>query len=480
MKNIKTLYKPLILLFFATLLVVGCEDSIEGINTDPLAATNISANLLMPQVLVAGLSANRTVELNSMNMHSQSWSATVGFGVFANPERYNISANTTNNVWVGQYTTALRNLQQIRILTERNNPEALNIIGQAKVLEAFAYLNLTQIFGDVPFSEALNVAEFTNPNFDSQEQILRGIPTLLDEALENLAADTDIIESADLVYNGNRQSWVRFANSLKLKCLMLIANVDATSVQSQIQSVANQPLILDSSQDAVLNYTDSPGNENPIWKTIDQFGGGVNTFWGGGIPLIDIMNANDDPRRATYFDTNDDGDYVGQVQGVFSTTGVSTISLNIIRPAMPDRYATASETNFYLAEAALLGYISGDANAYYRAGIMASLNSYDGTTGEIAQADKDAYMASSRATITGDSQADALLKIHEETYVADFTRAVESWTDWRRNKVPTIVLPNNAVLTDFIRRYQVPLSEITSNSNAPDVEDLITPMWFEK
>ncbi|MFS4484073.1 SusD/RagB family nutrient-binding outer membrane lipoprotein [Hyunsoonleella sp. 2307UL5-6] len=478
MKNIKSLYKTTILLCFAILLV-GCEDSIEGINTDPLAATSISAELLMPQVLVAGLSANRTIELNSMNMHSQSWSATVGFGVFANPERYNISANTTNNVWVGQYTTALRNLQQMRVLTETNNPEALNIIGQAQVLEAFAYLNLTQIFGDIPFSEAIQVADFSNPNFDSQEDVLRGLPALLDQALQNLSSDTGIIESADLVYGGDRASWVRFANSLKLKCLMLIANVDAASVQAEIQNTANQPLILDASQDAVLNYTAVPGNENPIWKTIDQFGGGVNTFWGGGIPLIDIMNANSDPRRATYFDTNEDGDYVGQEQGVFSTTGVSTISLNIIRPEMPDRYSTAAETNFYLAEAALLGYINGDANAFYRAGITASLDSYDGAPGAISEADKAAFLASPRGTISGDSEEDALLKIHEETFVANFTRAIESWTDWRRNDVPTITLPTGAVLTDFLRRYQIPLSEVTSNANAPAVEDLTEPMWFE-
>lgn len=479
MKNIKSLCKPLIVLFVAY-LSTGCEGSIEGINTNPLAATAINAELLMPQVLVAGLSANRTIELNSMNMHSQSWSATVGFGVFVNPERYNISANTTNNVWVGQYTTALRNLQQMRVLTENNNPEALNVIGQAKVLEAFAYLNLTQIFGDIPFSEALNVAEFPNPNFDSQEDVLRGIPGLIDEALTYLSTDTDIVESADLIYGGDRESWIRFGNSLKLKALMLIANIDPSSVQSQIQAVANEPLIIDATQDAILNYTDAPGNENPIWKTIDQFGGGVNTFWGGGIPLINIMNANSDPRRATYFNTNTNGDYVGQVQGVFSTSGVSTISDNIIKPSMPDRYATAAETNFYLAEAALLGYISGDANAYYRAGITASLNSYDGNPGEISQADKDAFLASARGSIATDSQANALLKIHEETYVANFTRAIESWTDWRRNKVPTLVLPTGAVLTDFIRRYQIPLSEVTSNPNAPGVENLITPMWFEK
>jgi len=475
----KNFIHRLVLPVVTALVIFSCEDSIEGINTDPLAATVIEADLLLPQVLVAGLSANRTVELNAMNQHSQSWSATVGFGVFVNPERYNISANTTNNVWVGHFTTALRNLSQMKILTEANRPEARNIIGQAQVLEAFAYLNLTQIFGDIPFSEAIQVADFPNPNFDSQEQILRGIPSLIDEALTNLSTDTGIVEAGDLVYGGDRELWVRFANSLKLKALMLIANVDPASVQSEIQAVANQPLITDVSQEAELNYTEVPGNENPIWKTIDQFGGGVNTFWGAGIPLVDIMNASSDPRRATYFDTNEDGDYVGQVQGVFSTEGVSTISLNIVRPDWADRYMTASEVNFFLAEAALLGYISGDANAFYQAGIQASLDYFDGLPGAIAQADKDAFLASARASIAGDSQADALLKIHEETFVANFTRAIESWTDQRRNGVPELTLPEGAVLTNFIKRYQIPLSEVTANPNAPDVEDLTTPMWFE-
>jgi hypothetical protein len=478
MKKIKKLHKILVVAILSILLT-NCEGSIEGINTDPFAATSIDPSLLMPQVLVAGFSANRTVELNSMNMHSQSWSATVGFGVFRNPEIYNISPNTTNNVWVGQYTTALRNLSQMRILTEANNPSALNIIGQAQVLEAFAYLNLTQIFGDIPFSQAIQVTEFPNPEFDTQEEVLRGIPVLVDQALANLSADTDIIGSADLLYSGDRAAWIRFANSLKLKALMLIANVDPSSVQSEIQNVANQPLILENSQDAILNYSDAPGNENPIWRTIDRFGGGVNSFWGAGIPIVNIMNASDDPRRATYFDTNEDGNFVGQEQGVFSTAGVSTISLNIIRPAMPDIYASAAETNFYLAEAALLGYISGDANDFYRAGIMASMNSYDGTPGAISQADKDAFMASAKGTITGDAQDAALTKIHEEIYVANFTRAIESWTNTRRNKVPALTLPTGAVIGDFIRRYQIPLSEVTSNPNAPAVEDLDTPMWFE-
>lgn len=479
MKKNKYLLHKFLIVFVLVFTVFSCEDSIEGINSDPLSALNIEPDLLMPQIIVAGFSANRTVELNSVNFHSQSWSATVGFGVFTNPERYTISTNTTNNVWVGYFTTALRNIDQMKILTMNNNPTALNILGQAEVMEAFAFLNLTQIFGDIPFSEAINVAEFPNPNFDTQEQVLRGIPTLIDQALVNLSIPTAIVEGGDLIYGGDRELWIRFANSIKLKALMLIANVDPSSVASEIQEVANQPLITLESQDAELRYSNAPGNENPIWVTLDNFAGGVNSFWGAGIPIVDIMNATNDPRRATYFDTNIAGDFVGQTQGVFNTDGVSQISLNIIREAMQDRYLTASEVNFYLAEAAVKGFITGDANSFYRAGITASLDYYDGNPGEIAQPDKDAFMASPRASITGDSDAMALQKIFEEIYVANLSRGLESWTNWRKNKVPNLALPEGAVLNTTIRRYGIPLSEVTANPNAPDVEALDTPMWFE-
>lgn len=289
----------------------------------------------------------------------------------------------------------------------------------------------------------------------------------------------DIVVDGDLIYGGDRESWIRFANSLKLRILMLIANVDP-SVASEIQNTANQPLITSNEYVAKLDFVDASGNENPIWRTIDRFAGGVNAFWGAGIALVDIMNASNDPRRATYFD-DVNGAYVGQTQGVFSSAGISAVSLNIINPSMPDIYATAAETNFYLAEAVLQGWITGDADAHYKAGIQASLDFYDGSDGEILAADKTTFMNSARATITGDDMATAMKKIHEEIYVSNFTRGLAAWTNWRRNKVPNFELPVGAALNTTIRRYQVPLSEITSNPNAPTtLPALDVPMWFEK
>jgi len=455
---------------------VGCTDDLD-INTDPLAATQVDPSLLFPTVMVS-VSQNRTIELGPQTeFWSQQWASGGSAGVFSNPEIYITSPNSTNNLFVGQYSTGLRNLQQMRELTINNNPDAENIIGQAKVFESFIFLVLTQFYGDIPFSEATQVADFPNPNFDSQEMVLRGIVDRLDEGVALLSSETDIISNGDLIYNGDRELWIRFANSLKLKALMLIANVDP-SVAPQIQEVANQPLIMSNSQNAYFPYSNNVGNENPLWRLLDAFSGGDNAFLYAGSTLVDIMNGNSDPRRATYFDEVEGGGYVGQDQGVFSPTGISPVSLNILRPDLEDRYATASETYFYLAEAALKGFISGDAQEFYRSGLEASLDSYDGQPGEIPEADKQAYL-DARGDISSLSEDKAFEQLYIEQYVAKFARGLEAWTSWRKNKTPDLMLPEGAVVGDIIRRIQIPLSETSSNPNAPDVVPITTPMWFE-
>ncbi|MCF6349468.1 MAG: SusD/RagB family nutrient-binding outer membrane lipoprotein [Flavobacteriaceae bacterium] len=458
--------------------IIACKDSIEGINTDPLTANIIDPGLLMPEILLGGISNNRTIEMSPINMQAQHWSAIVVADPFTNPERYTVLPNTTTNIWLNQFTTALQNLLQIKELTLNNNPDALNIIGQAETLEALSYLNLTQVFGSIPFSQALQADEFPNPIFDNQEEVLRGIVDLCNAATNNLVTDTEIITSSDLIFEGDKLSWIRFANSIKLKALMLIANVDPSSVTTELQITSTQPLITGVNQIAKLDYTTDAGNENPIWKTIDQFSGGQNVFWGAASTLVNMMNANSDPRRIVYFD-DVSGTYVGQDQGMFSPVGISRVSLNIIRPEMPDIYIHPSEINFYLAEAALKGWITGDANTHYQAGIQASLDSYDNYPQPIDNANKTAFMSSPRGSITGDSFDAALLKIHEEIYISNFTRGLEAWTNIRRNNVPDFQLPVAAALNTLIRRYHVPLSEVTSNPNAPILPTLDTPMWFE-
>jgi len=465
----------LLSLFLVLSIGFSCTDDLD-INTNPLSATEIDPELLFPQIQVA-VSQQRTIELNSMNIQAQHWTSGGSAGVFINPEQNIISPNTTNNVWVGCYTTSLRNLSLVRELTERNNPDGDNIVGQAKIYEAFTYLNLTLVFGDIPFSEAIQVDEFPNPNFDNQLDVLRGIIERADEGIALLQTPTNIVTGPDLVYGGDREKWIKFANSIKLKALMLLENND-TSVRGEIATLINNgDLILNNADNAYLPYSDNIGNENPLWKTLDQFAGGTNVFWYSNSTLVDLMNSKSDPRRATFFDEVTDG-FVGQDTGVLTSAGISPISLNIIRRDLEDRLATAADNLFYIAEARLKGFVSGDAQEAFVDAVQASLDSYDGQPGEIEQVEKDFYVAT-LPDLSSLSPEEALVELHEQKYVALFTRPIETWTHWRRTKVPEFDEPQGNAISGIIRRYQVPLSEQTANPNFPGVEQLDTPMDFE-
>jgi len=467
--------------FVALIGLTACEEDLADINVDPLAATSVDASLLFPEILV-NFSSSRTIELNAVNIQAQHWTSGGSAGVFFNPERYALSIFTTGNTWANYYAVSLKNLFLVRDLTETNTPEDLNIIGQSRVMEAFIYFNLTTIWEDVPFSEAINGQDFPAPNFDTQEQVLNGVVALCNEAIPLLqAGGSDAITDADLIYGGDTDLWIRFANTIRLKALMLIANVDPGTAAPQIAQVATQPLIMDNSQEAKFDWNTSVGNESPIWRTLDRFAGGTNVFWFSGSTLVDLMNGLNDPRRATYFDTNDDGVFAGQDQGVLNSDNISPVSLNIIRPEMPDRYATASETFLLLADAAVNGFVPGgqaQANTYLQQGVQASLDFYDTQPGTIDAADKAAYLAS-LPDITGLSAANALQVINEQQYIALFTQGVEAWTHWRRTKVPDFQLPDQALLPDIIRRYSYPPDEAGSNPNIPIQAPLQTPMWFE-
>jgi len=475
----KKIYYIIIGLFVLT--TISCTNDFLDVNTDPLAATDVPAGVLFTEAAVQ-FSSNRTVELNAINIQAQQWASNGSAGVFSRPERYSISTFTTGNSWGFYYTTGLKNLLLARLKAEQAEPTQVNTVAQIKTMEAFIYYNITNIWGEVPFTEALSSdltgnVEFPNPKFDNQDIVLKGIVTRLDEALALFDPNsTDAISDGDVIYGGNIVKWQKFANSLKLKTLMLIANKE--DVSSQIEATLNAPMILTNDDEADMQFLELTANANPLWGTLNNFAGGTNPFWFAGATLVDLMNANNDPRRSTYFD--DGAPYVGLAQGDFVNTG-NSISLKILRPDYPDRYATAAETKLLLAEAAAKGYITGgmaQANTFFREGIQLSLDWFDGKPGEMSGADKTAFI-NSFPDLSTLSNSDALKMIQEQQYVDLFSRGLEAWTNWRRTKVPTFTLPINAQLPDIIRRYPYPPDEIGSNPNTPSQLPLETPMWYE-
>ncbi len=479
MKNTIIKTKYLLILSIIIFSLNGCTKNITDINEDPLAVTTVPPYLLFPEVIV-NMSSQRVIEFAGSNMHAQQWAGSGG--TWRSRSRYTLGVPSVNNAWTNWYTTCLKNLSLVELLVETDYPDDIYIVAQAKILEGFIYSNITQVWGEVPFTQAGNPAEYPYPVFDSQETVMEGIVTLMDEAIAILEQDVDSNIVDDLIFEGDKAAWIRWANSLKLKMLMFMANKKPSEVSSRLQEVANSALIFTNEQEAKLQYSSEIGNENPKYTFINNFWGGNINLWYAGSPLVNLMNDLDDPRRATYFDQNTNGVYVGLVQGFTGVAFASKINVNNILADTPDRYSTASETYFLLADAAANEYISGglaQANTWFLEGVTLALDYFDGSLGEISQTDKDTYIASlpDLSTLT---KEEALDYINDQHYIALFGNGIEAWNLWKRTKSVDFDVPNLSGATDIIRRYTYSSNEAAANINIPTEVTIEDPMWFEK
>ena len=476
-------------LFVLALTFVACDDQLD-INEDPLAATSVDANLLFPEVLV-NFSNIRESELDArIGTIVDYYEPANGLQVLGDYQQ-GLRSNTflMGNVWSNIYTNVLKNVTLLERTAREAEPGTQNnILAQGKLTKVLAFWQATMLWEEVPYLQAVDF-ETALPQFDDQETVLRGLVGEIDEALGLIDDTSAKIENGDLIYGGDMDLWVRFANTLKLKILMQIANVDPGSVSSQIADVVNQPMIEDNSQNAQLNYLDSPGNFNPFWAILNNFAGGENPTWyiAGEVPF-NLLEGLNDPRLGTFYDEGAAGDTVVGTGNFFppaasgsypsGASDRSIMSLKIIRPDRPDTYLVASESELLKAEAILRGLASGDAQAAFESGVRAAFDEFDGTAGEISEEAEDTYVAS-LGNLADLSEAEALTMIREQIYLANFQRLPDAWAEWRRTKVPAIAPPANSQVDGVVRRFFYPPDEVGANPNAPGNIPVDTPMWYE-
>ena len=483
----KKFFLPFILIAVVAFFNTACEDSLD-INDDPLAATQVSPDLLFPEVFV-NISNNRTIEVSGRTSAIVQYTEPA-FGVFGDMALGELG-NTflVGNTWTAMYNSGLKNLVLAEQTAAASEPANVNVIAQSKIMQAFIYYNLTSMWERIPFTQALNADEFPTPAFDEQEVVLEGIVAMLDEAtgLIDKGDEAFKVTTGDMIYSGDMDKWEKFANSLKLKVLMLLAN--KKDVSSQIAAAISAPRITDLADEAAFQYVDQPGNQNPIWNTLNRFAGGINpTWWIASTTFMGVMTDLNDPRISTYYDESQDETDTGNfgpaaTPGSFnSTRGNAIVSLNILRPDYPDRYITPAEIVLMEAEAIASGYAPGgmaEADAKYREGIMLSMNYFDGKPGAIAEADKMDYIAS-LPDLSSLSTEDAIKAIQIQIYIECFFRMPEGWNVWRRTGQPeTVVTPSGSQLTNVIRRFFYPPDEAGANPNTPTDPALDSPMWFE-
>lgn len=425
-----------ILIASALVSNVSCDNNFEEINTNPNASLDTDPNLLLTSTII-NTQNNIYSSFVGGDMGlcwAQHWSKVQ----YNDEERYIPRRNVMNGLWDGLYVTVIAEANESAILAAQSGNT--NLQAAAIIMKANAFQILTDVYGPIPFTEALNET-ITKPKYDSQEVVYDGIIALLDQADALLASGTGTITpSADKLYGGDVTKWRKFANSLKLKALMRISN--KRSVGTDVAALVAAGNLMSSNADsAQLKYIAAQPDANPIYETIVF---GTRTEYKVSSVLVAALNATSDPRLPVFAKVNNASAYVGNPPGVENPgnyLGYSSPGAFYLDPTLPGVILSYSQVEFLLAEATLKGYIeAGDLNAaraHYFDGIEANL-----TFNNVPFAAASTFL--SNPSIDFGSVSAGLQKVGEQNWLALYGQGIEAWTEWRRTGYPALSLAANA------------------------------------
>jgi hypothetical protein len=506
MKTLKALAVAVLVLGMS-----GC-DAFLDVNVNPDTAEQVPpAELFLYPIIQWSADAMMTGDINA-TLHSQIWGAnasgTTGLGNFSPSERgYPTGLGAPENVWTYTYT-ALGNLNElIRTAEEAEEAEQVgysNQKAQARIMMAYMFYRTTMLYERIPFTEALQILEFPMPRFDEQDQVLRGVIAMVDQAISEIdPAQTQRIWRQDPIFGQfsiprtaarQLEQWERFGNSLKLLAWTALRGGGAADAPAAIDAlIAQDRLITSAADNAYIPYDAT--TQNPRSKVRADFanhavgGGAIHWFWAGG-PSTAIMNATEDPRRPLYMNpVATTGAFVApyvdaSIPGIHAARAASNIPVETyLRPSMPHALLTADEVHFLIAEQHARQGRLGEADVSYQAGVNAAFDALPVMAGqEVSGAEQAAFIAG-LPTLTALNQTEALYEIVHQHYVALWHRGYPSWELVRRvgeHVFGLVISPtlHNPELSTFLRRVSYPSHEAAANPNLPADPPLDQPQFF--
>ncbi|HKK11695.1 MAG TPA: SusD/RagB family nutrient-binding outer membrane lipoprotein, partial [Flavobacteriaceae bacterium] len=307
MKNLQNIIKkPILAVQILALLFVSCDAWIDhSINIDPDSPSDVPMNVLLPtvqQTIGYNLLGNDAVRNTNIWMQQfdgvDRQSYTTG--------RYQMNAGDTGNLWSSIYSEDLVNAKIIIDKAGTEGSESPNYAGVAKVLTAATLGMTSDLFGDIPYSDALQGSANLTPVYDSQESIYNSIFSLLDDAVVDLNSTSNAFDLAgDVCYDGVASKWKKAAYSIKARHLLQLSEVNGDAAYTDALAAAAQGFTSNADD---LKVPFDTNDNNPIYQFMAQ-----RTDIRMGSTFVDMLKADDDPRLPFYAAKDADGNYTGSV-----------------------------------------------------------------------------------------------------------------------------------------------------------------------
>ncbi len=312
--------KKLILILCVTLFVTSCSDNIENLNQNIKDPSEVSGESLFAgaQKELVDQLVTPNVNLNNNRLWAQYWQETT----YLDESNYDqVTRSIPDNHWTNMYRDVLNNLKEAaKIIDATDNPltndAKANKLAIIEVLTVYTYSNLVETYGDIPYTEALDI-ENTLPAYDDAATVYEKLLTRLDEAITQLDESNDSFsEAEDLIYAGDVLSWKKFANTLRLRMGMVLADINPGLSQSTVTAALQGGIFTSIADDATYAYAKAAPNNNPVNNELVLSG---RHDYVAATTLTTAMNNLEDPRRTAYFAPNINSE-LGEVSAVSGNT----------------------------------------------------------------------------------------------------------------------------------------------------------------
>lgn len=492
------------LLCLAAVSATACKTDLTALNINPNNPTSAPATTLFTNATVSTLGTfNGSFQTLSMTSLFAEHIAQVQY---VDEDRGHIRNTTIDGLFTGQYSGPLEDYQ--KVIAQADAAKQPNTASPARVMQSWVYQNMTDLWGDIPYSEALagDVGGSFTPKYDAQKDIYYGLLKTLTDASTAMkggitGADPGLA-GADPIYKGDVAKWAKFANSLRARLALRMSKADPAKAATELTAAFAAGMIASNADNAMITWPGDGVYDNPLaanFATRDDHRVSKT--------LLDTMNALADPRVKVYAQPtkNDPTVYAGLQNGMdnasagafFNTTsrpgaifypGATSYGTygTAAGKKTPSYLMTFAEVSFIQAEAAnkgLAGLTAAQAAGFYNAGVTNSITQWGGSA-----ADAATYLA--KPGVAYVAGATGLQQIGLQKWIALFTQGTEAWSEWRRTGNPATIkmgpkfypdTPNMARRLLYSGAEQsVNMASLTAAIAAQGPDLYSTRVWWDK
>lgn len=460
------------------LAINGCKKSYFDLSANP----NSSSTATPALVLTNAMATTGTFPIVQFQFVSGWMGYWAPSGSYAINNQDVASYSQTTAFGDGLFRSVYDNLGDYEFIErEATKTNSSFYIAAAKVMKAYDYQILVDVFNNVPYTEALKGTANLTPKYDNGQFIYEDLAKQLDAAVV-LFKRTDAIGTAasDIMFKGNNSQWIKFANTLKLRLLIHQTQMPGRSayIQTEIDKItANGGGYLTTDAGVDPGYSASTGKQNPFYA-INYNTNNVNIgdYWKANKYAIDFGLATNDTNRLKRLYTKvGDTIFVGSRLGAINNPvggKVSNLGPGVLKSvSQPSILISASESYFLQAEASLRSFIGGNTGALYAAGVTASFNYLGAVITSIptsTPADAAAaYLLNVPFGAVPNFTTQLALIIRQKWVSENSVMPLEAYNDYRRLMLPSDIPISVSTFVDvpsIPTRYLYPTSEYSTNA----------------